>query len=149
METKDDRSFNCAESVLIRANNENPIPDYSDCCMKITSVLGGGIAGTGEVCGAISGSIICLALLLGSNGNESLKDFKSKRSQARETIKMVMNDFNHDWGSIHCRDLSAMDNGSSPQRGICRNDETPHKRCEDYVNWAVQKISDIRDHPLE
>ncbi len=149
LETKCDRSFNCAESVLIGVNRENPIPDYSSSCMKIASVLGGGIAGTGEVCGAVSGSVICLALLLGTDGNESLEDFKSKRSQARETIKVLMNDFTHDWGSIKCNHLIAMDEGNNPQVGSLRKKDSPRKRCEDYVNWAVQRTNELRESDHE
>lgn len=116
--------------------------------MKITSVLGGGIAGTGEVCGAITGALICLALLLGTYGNEPLEYFISKRSLVRETIKTLMDDFAHDWGSTHCRDLKAIDEGTYPKSGYRRNNESPRKRCDDYVIWAIQKTNEIRDNFL-
>lgn len=62
MEEDDGRSYNCAESVIIRVNRESPLPGFNTSCMRITSVLGGGIAGSGEVCGAISGAVVSLEL---------------------------------------------------------------------------------------
>lgn len=149
MEKESDKSFNCAESVLIRVNRDEPLPDFTSSCMKITSVLGGGVAGTGEVCGAVSGAVVCLALLFGTNGNEPLDDFKSKRAQARDTIKTLMSDFTDDWGSVQCRNLLAMDKGISPQIGACRLNQMPRNRCDDYVDWSVKKTKEIRRSFLE
>lgn len=144
MEKEHDRSYNCAESVLIRVNRDEPLPDYNSSCMKITSVLGGGIAGAGEVCGAISGAVVCIALQFGTTGTEPLDDFKAKRLQARDAINKLMSDFVNDWGSAQCRNLLAMDKGTVPQVGALRLDQTFGNHCEDYVNWAVKKTNEIR-----
>lgn len=145
LEQDNGKSFNCAESVLIRVNRENPLPDYESCCMKIASVLGGGVAGTGEICGAVSGAVVCIALLFGTDGTEPLDDFKSKRSQAREVVKILLKDFTDDWGSVQCRNLLAMDKGMAPQIGTRRSNQSSRTLCEEYVDWAVKKTEEIRN----
>ena len=75
MEEDNGRSFNCAESVLIRVNRADPLPNFSPSCMKVASVLGGGVSGFREICGAVSGGVICLGLMLGTTGDEDVEEF--------------------------------------------------------------------------
>lgn len=144
MEEDNGRSFNCAESVLIRANKGSPLPDFTQPCLKITSVLGGGIAGFGEVCGAVSGSVVHLGLLLGTNGTEEVEEFKSKRTHARKIVKAHLQDFVDCWGSVQCRYLIEMDEGKRTPAGTQRPEGPPRKLCDEYVDWCVKKIQEIR-----
>jgi C_GCAxxG_C_C family probable redox protein len=144
LEQDNGRSFNCAESVVIRVNRESTLPGFSDSLMRIASVLGGGFAGCGEVCGAASGGVLCLALQAGTTGDETVDDFKRKRSFARTTISDFMNEFTNDWGSVQCKFLSAMDSGGVPAKGRLRTG--PAKRlCDEYVDWCTEKVLSIRN----
>ena len=144
MEEDDGRSYNCAESVIIRVNQESPLPGCNTSCMRITSVLGGGIAGTGEVCGAISGAVVSLGLLLGTIGDETIDDFKSKRTHARSTVKEFLQEFNDCWGSVRCSHLIEMDEGKRTQVGTLRPEGPPSNLCNEYVDWSTKKIHAIR-----
>jgi C_GCAxxG_C_C family probable redox protein len=145
MEEDNGRSFNCAESVLIGVNKESPIPDFHPNCMKIASVLGGGIAGFGEICGAVSGAVVCLGLLLGSDGNEDVEDFNSKRTGVRTVVKTYLQDFADSWGSVQCRYLIEMDEGKRAPAGLLRPNGPPKKLCDEYVNWSTKKITALRN----
>ena len=112
--------------------------------MRMASVLGGGISGFGEVCGAVSGAVLSLGLIFGTNGNEEVEEFKSKRAKAREFVKKYMQDFAESWGSVQCRHLVEMDEGRLPPAGSLRPVGTPKKLCDEYVDWSVKKVIEIR-----
>jgi len=67
-------------------------------CMKITSLFGGGINLTGNVCGAITGALMSLGLKF--NGDD--QELKKKTSQLLEEFKNIN-------GSIICRELIGFD----------------------------------------
>ena len=143
MEQNNGHSFNCAESVMIRVNRSSPLPGFGDPLMRVASVLGGGFAGCGEVCGAASGGVLCLALLTGTTGAESVGKFKKKRSSARKLISDFMNDFTDAWGSVQCKFLFAMDSGKVPPKGRFRSGPA-RKLCEEYVDWSTEKVLKLR-----
>jgi len=143
MEEDNGHSFNCAESVMIRVNRESPLPGFNSSCMRITSVLGGGIAGYGEVCGAISGAVVSLGLMLGTNGDETVNDFKLKRTHARSVVKEFLQEFTECWGSVQCRHLIAMDEGKRTQVGTLRPEGPPSNLCDEYVDWSTNKMHEI------
>ena len=88
--------------------------------MRVASVLGGGISGAGEICGAVSGSVICLGIVGGTEGDEPPEDFKEKRAHIREVVKEFLNEFESNWGSVRCSDLVAMDKGELESKGLLR-----------------------------
>jgi C_GCAxxG_C_C family probable redox protein len=137
------RSFNCAESVMMRVDRDSSLPGFNDSCMRVASVLGGGFAGCGEVCGAASGAVLTLALLTGTTGDESVDDFKEQRRFARTVISDFMNEFTDNWGSVECKFLRAMDSGGIPPKGKLRTG-TARKLCEEYVDWSTEKVLSIR-----
>ena len=69
MEEKNELSFNCAESTMIGIDRDSLLEGFSNSCMRMASILGGGISGFGEVCGAVSGAVLSLGLILGTNGH--------------------------------------------------------------------------------
>jgi len=144
MEEDNGRSFNCAESVMIRVNRESPLPGFNSSCMRITSVLGGGISGYGEVCGAVSGAAVSLGLILGTDGEETVDDFKSKRTYARSVVKEFLQEFNACWGSVRCTQLIEMDEGKRTQVGTLRPEGPPKNLCNEYVDWSIMRMREIR-----
>ena len=144
MEEDNGHAYNCAESVIIRVNRESPLPGFNISCMRITSVLGGGISGSGEVCGAISGAVVSLGLILGTNGDETIDDFKSKRTHARSVVKKFLQEFNTCWGSVRCTHLIEMDEGKRTQVGTLRPEGPPSNLCNEYVDWSTNKMHEIR-----
>jgi C_GCAxxG_C_C family probable redox protein len=143
LEEDNGRSFNCAESIMIRVDRESSLPGFNDSLMRVASVLGGGFAGCGEVCGAASGGVLCLALMTGTRGTETIEEFEEKRRFARSVINDFMNEFANDWESVECNFLRAMDSGQIPTKGRLRN--KPRKNlCEEYVDWCTEKVLNIR-----
>ena len=144
MEEDNGRSFNCAESVLMRVNRASSLPGFSEAMMRVASVLGGGFAGCGEVCGATCGGVLSLALLTGTTGTEPVEEFKENRTFARSVVSDFVNKFTDAWGSVECKFLRAMDSGQVPPKGQLRNGPA-RKLCDEYVDWCTEKVLSIRD----
>ena len=112
--------------------------------MKIGSVLGGGVSGFREICGAVSGGVICLGLMLGTTGDETVEEFKAKRERSRELVKAYLQEFEDSWGSVKCGYLLEMDEGKRSPVGTLRSNAPPEKLCDEYVDWSTKKIGEIR-----
>lgn len=144
METDGELSFNCAESVLIKAKRDLPLKDINTSCMQIASVLGGGIAGSGRVCGAVAGGVMCLGMLLGTTGTETLVAFDDKRKRAREIVGCFLDDFGTAWGTTTCKYLRAMDRDEREPTGTMRHElEEGEFHCEEYVEWVFEWLRDF------
>ena len=129
---------------MMRVNRVSSLPGFNDSLMRIASVLGGGFAGCGEVCGATCGGVLCLALMTGTTGAELVEEFEENRKFARSLVSDFMNEFTNAWGSVQCKFLLAMDSGKVPPTGLLRSG--PAKRlCEEYVDWCVEKVVRMRD----
>ncbi|MHA1909448.1 MAG: C-GCAxxG-C-C family protein [Candidatus Thorarchaeota archaeon] len=141
MEINDDLSFNCAESVLLAVNKVIQIPNFDPSSMRIASLLGGGISGTGEICGALSGGIMCLGLIDGTDGTEESSKFHEKRRENRTRTQQFMKSFIDNWGSSRCSELIAMDRGELAPMGTKRKESSAKQsRCGDYIQWATDWI---------
>jgi C_GCAxxG_C_C family probable redox protein len=141
MEEKNEITFNCAESTLIQVNRGYPLSAFNESCMKIASVFGGGIGGTGKVCGAVSGASMCLGMALGTTGNEPPEEFKATREKVGKLVKKVITKFNKAWGTVCCEHLKAMDEGEEKLVGTKRKNQKPEqKMCDEYVAWASNMV---------
>lgn len=145
METRDGLSFNCAESVMLGVDREVSLPDFNASCMKIASILGGGIGGSGEICGAVSGASACLGLIYGSEGTETPNEFDRKRTLARSLVNRMITEFTEDWGTVRCRFLKAMDRGEINPAGAAREKPYVQNRCDIYVRWAADWLTDMAE----
>jgi len=144
MEEKNGLTFNCAESTMIGINRDSSLPGFSQSCMRMASILGGGISGFGEICGAVSGAVLSLGLIFGTEGSEDVDEFKVKRAKARELVKQYMQSFVDSWGSVQCRTLVEMEEGKRPPTGLLRPKGASEKLCDDYVAWSVEKVLELR-----
>ena len=67
-----------------------------DTCMKISSAFSGGLARTGNVCGALTGALMALGLKYGGSKNEE---------KVNEAAVKLLDEFTSLHGSIICREL--------------------------------------------
>ncbi len=149
MEQVNGRFFNCAESVGIGSNREVQAQQSHVAALRIASMFGGGIVGTGETCGAVTGALIYLGLVMGTTGSESVEEFNDTRKRAREIGQRLVQDFIDQWGSQRCSVLVAMDKGQIPPMGILRgSDPSPRKHCNDYVQWSIERIRALLESDL-
>ena len=139
-----ENKFNCCESALIRVDDVKPLPGFDTDVMKIASNFGGGGAGWGSLCGAVSGSVMAVGLLLGTEGTESPELFQSKRERMRAITQEIMGEFENHWGHVDCYDLLGV-NTRTPE-GKQRYEEMKARGetyCAEYVEWAAEKVLEI------
>jgi C_GCAxxG_C_C family probable redox protein len=136
--------FNCCESVIKRIDEAHRLPGFNASVMRIASNFGGGVAGWGGVCGAVSGAAMALGLVYGTSGDEEEKEFSEKRKQMRTLTQELMEAFEEDWGHFNCYGLLGC-NTRTPE-GKAKYDELKAKgllHCDEYVRWAERKSLEL------
>jgi C_GCAxxG_C_C family probable redox protein len=91
--------YNCAQSILYAFG-----PDLGldpETALRVTTGLGGGLGGRGEVCGAVSGGILALGLKFGRGAQQE----KAVAQQAYQKTGELMAAFERVHGSCSCRTL--------------------------------------------
>ena len=99
--------FNCCQSVLSAY-----APDLGldrEAALKVAAAFGGGIAGMGETCGAVTGALMVIGL---KRGVTDPKDHAAAKAQMRESAQAFIREFTGVCGSITCRDLLHCDIGT-------------------------------------
>jgi C_GCAxxG_C_C family probable redox protein len=96
----ENRNYNCSQAIFATYGEQLGI-DY-DTCLKIASAFGGGLAGTGYICGALTGASMVLGLKhRGIKGEDPLKINKATQK--------LFDEFESLNGSIICRELISHD----------------------------------------
>ncbi|MFX0115403.1 MAG: C-GCAxxG-C-C family protein [Candidatus Hodarchaeota archaeon] len=94
-----EKGHNCAQAVFTTYVEHLGLGNVdTDTCLKITSAFGGGIARTGNVCGALTGAIMALGLKYGGATRED-------QEKANGVAGNLLNEFKSVNGSIICREL--------------------------------------------
>jgi len=141
---RDGKRFNCAESALILVDEDYPLPGFEGNIMKAASSLGGGVGGWGSACGAATGAVIALALVQGTDGEETPEEFQERRGRLRELSQVLMREFEDAFGSLNCMDLLGVDRRT--EEGKARYAEMKAQglvKCDDYVDWAANRATEI------
>jgi C_GCAxxG_C_C family probable redox protein len=141
---REGKRFNCCESVLMKINEKHPLKGFGDGVIRAASNMGGGGAGWGSLCGAVSGSIMAFGLAVGTDGSESLERFKSIREEMRACTQEYLGEFEAEWGYVNCFDLLGV-NRRTPEGKVVyeANKAKGLIHCDDYVQWSVDKILEI------
>lgn len=145
MIVKNGLRFNCCESVMIIVNGKRPLPGFNDSTMRIASNLGGGVAGWGDVCGALLGGVMSIGLLYGTEGDESPKGFDEKRLRERKITLELIEEFQARWEEVSCRDLLGCP-GCTPEERAKRGEELRARgesHCDEYVDWTAVKTLEM------
>lgn len=94
-----EKGQNCSQAIFTGYGEQLGLGkvDY-DTCLKIASAFGGGIARTGNVCGALTGAVMALGLKYGGAKRED-------QEKANRVAGKLLNEFRSLNGSIICREL--------------------------------------------
>jgi len=142
MIVKNGLRFNCCESVLLKIREEQLLPGFDDATMRIASNLGGGVAGWGDLCGALLGGAMAIGLLYGTEGDETPQTFDEERVKERKTTLELMKKFEARWGHVGCRSLLGCP-GCTPEERAKRGEELKARGeslCDEYVDWTAAEV---------
>ena len=117
--------YNCSQSVLGAFSDlYNLDPEIA---FKLSTSFGGGIGGSRNICGAVSG----MALVAGLEYGTSKPNDKEGKKQNYEIVKALLNEFENEQGSINCGELL----------GLVETDKSLKKKpCAEYIKFCVELI---------
>ncbi len=94
--------LNCSESALLVINTGFGCELTAEQALRLGSGFGGGVGGSGCVCGALSGGVMGLGLFLGPACPDGLG-----KNQFRKLVAGYHDSFRQESGAVCCRDLIA------------------------------------------
>ena len=94
------KGCNCAQAVVCAFADKIGMDE--DVLFKLSEAFGGGMGGTGNVCGAASGMVF-VAGALKSKGINNLPDTNKKESY--KFAEKLLNEFEQKVGSLICREI--------------------------------------------
>ena len=127
--------YNCAQSVFLAFAEDFGFD--KETALKLSSSFGGGMGRLREVCGAVS-SMFAIAGL--KHGYTSQNDDEAK-AKHYELIQALAEKFKSKYGTIICRDLLELPEGSDSPMPSKRTEEYYQTRpCEAFVCFAAEII---------
>ncbi|MDR0897639.1 MAG: C-GCAxxG-C-C family protein [Oscillospiraceae bacterium] len=114
-----ERQYNCAQAVLGGFAERLGVDEKT--AMLLASSLGGGIAHTGEACGAALG--MCLAI--GAAKGYAAVDDPAVKPAHNARVKAMMEAFRAHFGAMDCKDLQEVGNRA---------------RCTAFVRFAAELV---------
>ncbi|MCL5735921.1 MAG: C-GCAxxG-C-C family protein [Actinobacteria bacterium] len=127
--------INCSQAVLCFGLETM---GYDCDLVTVAAYFGGGIAGTGEACGAVTGA----AMAAGMRDFHD-RDQAAERSQkTKEDLQKMMKDFAVTYGSCRCRDLTGYDL-STPEGFKAFKESPAHERCQEFVGFIIDRVSPL------
>jgi C_GCAxxG_C_C family probable redox protein len=122
--------INCSQAVLrfvLSVTGSDPE------LMGLARQFGGGIAGTGETCGAVTGAALAL----------SLRDYQAAVSAGPAASRRALQDFTAgfaaEFGALRCRDLTGFD-FTTPEGHDAFVQAGGMEKCRKYVGWMCDQI---------
>lgn len=134
--------INCAQTVLRYALL---VRGYDPELVKSAQFFGGGVAGMGETCGAITGSALALGLCeyerMGqASGNQPAPD--PDKPPLSERLQALIRGFAQEFDALRCRDLTGHDLSTAEGRKVFHESEDRH-RCAEFVGWACDRLTPL------
>ncbi len=129
--------YNCAQSVLKAVLEEKGI--FFDEAMSLSSGFGGGIAGEGRTCGAVSGAIMAIGVL---NGLHSKGVVQSKERTYRIS-SILIERLKEKFETTQCYELIGVDMKDPEAKKAARERGVFSDQCSEFVATAVGIVLDL------
>ncbi len=128
---------NCAQSILYTFGREFFRDDVS--AIRLASAFGGGIASRGEMCGAVSGSLMVIGLHLGySPSGDPLK-----KTYFQQISGEFLQAFEHRFGSLQCRKLLKHDLSTTEGRNNANRSGAFQSVCPVLIEGAALLLGEF------
>ncbi|MGY5872661.1 MAG: C-GCAxxG-C-C family protein [Candidatus Thorarchaeota archaeon] len=125
-------NYNCSQSVM-KAILVSKDLDFEQ-ITNLSAGLGAGMAHEGNVCGAVSGAIAALGVIIGS----TINDVKEHKEATYAITEDFVARFKKKQGSILCDKLTGIEMRNEDERKAAMKDGTFTKLCPHFVADAVR-----------
>ena len=131
------KGFNCCQSVLWAYARDCGLSDET--ALRLAGAFGGGIAGSGETCGAVTGGLMVIGL---KHGMTDPQDRQAKE-KCGELGRRFMGRFTALCGSTKCRDLLGCEPGTKEglERALALG--LFKTLCPEFVGRAVELLEEM------
>ena len=122
-----DEHYGCAETTFMVLKGAFSLPDAGD--SSAAMALNGGVAYSGGICGALTGS----ALAVGMLAQRRFREHAAAKVAARERVIRLLDRFQAEFGSLNCRDLT----------GYVLRDEAEHQMFIERYPWRERCMRQV------
>jgi len=129
--------FNCSQSIF-----STYAPHYGldrDKALKISTGFGGGMAGSGRTCGAVTGAYMVIGL---KNGMGVSKDTEAKE-KTYHLIREFSNQFQENIGSLICKEILGCNINTPEGKDHFNQNELFEKKCLQCVKNAAEILEEM------
>ncbi len=127
--------INCAQAVVAFALE---MMDQDPDLVATAGYFGGGIAGMGEACGAVTGAALALGLRDYCRDGGAVKD----PDPTRDLLQALLRDFTGAFESRRCAELTGHDLSTPEGMELFHKSEI-RERCSLYVGWVCDRIAPL------
>jgi C_GCAxxG_C_C family probable redox protein len=129
--------FSCSQSIVAAFGPEMGLE--RTLALRVAAALGGGLARSGQTCGAVSGALIVIGL---KYGRIEADDEESKEKTYRLGGEFLKK-FNSHAGSTLCRELLGYDISDPEQRQVAQEKELFDSVCPRLVRDAAEILKQV------
>ena len=128
---------NCCQAILLTYGGILGLARES--ALRLGTGFGGGMARHGEVCGAVTGSIMAISIKYGM----SKKSDDDARDKTYELVTELIDKFKSKHGSILCKDLLGCDISTTEGRELAQKEDKFKEECPGFVRTAAEILEKI------
>jgi C_GCAxxG_C_C family probable redox protein len=140
------KRFHCSQAVLAAGLSKAGIKNEG--AVKALGLFGGGISGSGRVCGVLSGSIALISTLFSRGSLDGKEDPRMWRL-GHEAIARF-EELSKEFGGTDCRDIAGIDwRDPKAAKDFYANPESSRRRCVQLVGDMAFILGELLDRELQ
>ncbi len=129
-----DDGYYCSQAILSAFSDELGIDKKS--ALKISSAFGGGIARTGDICGAVTGALMVLGLKFSSEDANNPKE----KENIIAIAKKFLDEFRERNNSLMCKELLNCDLNTQEGRTTFKELNLRSTHCSKYIRDCAELL---------
>lgn len=134
------KRFHCSQAVM--AVGQEKLGDINEAVTKAMGLFGGGLAGTGNVCGALLGGVAVISCMY-SRGNLNEKE-NPRMWRLGQKLAQKFEGLTQAHGGIDCKDISKVDwKNADSAKEFYANPESRRKICMQLVGDVAQILGEM------
>ena len=131
------QGYSCSQAVFSVCAERRGVD--RDLALRIAAGFGGGLARTGQTCGAITGAIMAIGL---AQRSVTPEENRTEKDKTYETGRRFMGKFAERTGYTLCRDLLGCDISTPAGFEHARQNDLFQTRCRQFVRDAVEVVEE-------
>ncbi|WP_292520861.1 C-GCAxxG-C-C family protein [Methanoculleus sp.] len=131
------QGYNCAQAVGSVFARDAGVPEET--ILRAAAGFGAGMARTGGACGAVSGAVLTIGLIVGSTDCDEKEAKERTYALTREFITR----FAERNGSVSCTELLGCDLSTAGGQARAREQNITRILCPGYVGDAVEILKEV------